>query len=432
MNSIFVGETLDKVKLTIPNIARCGHVQVVGATGRGKTESVIMPWMIQDIINHVPVILIDGKGDKEIKEKVDHIFKEYEFHDWQKAYFNIADIENSATTNPLKFGSSQQIVDRIYATFEFDNFYFKSVSYEACLLAVEVIQKSKDSEVTFKKIFTLLTQDKVFAETLSKLSSQREIELVTRASAYLAQNFKDRQEKISGFLSQAQPFAVGELSVLLNGRVERKEFFTLSEAICPISDKENLYPASNILVFIPTLLYQQTASKLGQMFLQEIAWAVSQKEKETHKQFQSIYLDEFSSFVYPGFIGLLNKARSTKTALHISHQSVADLEEVSKEFAKAIHTNTNVKCVLGVNDPETSDFFAKHFGTKRAEKTTERVKKGSWGDREHTGDMSLRETQEYRVNPNNLRMYSQGQGVLSFIYQGESICEEIQFARLPF
>ena len=42
--------------------------------------------------------------------------------------------------------------------------------------------------------------------------------------------------------------------------------------------------------------------------------------------FTPVYLDEFSSFVYPGFEQILNKARSANVAMHICHQSVGDLE----------------------------------------------------------------------------------------------------------
>ncbi len=137
--------------------------------------------------------------------------------------------------------------------------------------------------------------------------------------------------------------------------------------------------------------------------------------------------------MYPGFIGLLNKARSACLAIHLSHQSLGDIESVSREFATSLHTNTNVKCILGVNDPETADFFAKHFGTRKSEKKTERAEaKPYWGDFERTGHMSVRDVEEYKIDPNNLRNYSRGMGAISMIVEGQVIAEEIQFARASF
>ncbi len=106
---------------------------------------------------------------------------------------------------------------------------------------------------------------------------------------------------------------------------------------------------------------------------------------------------------------------------------------MSREFATSLHTNTNVKCILGVNDPETADFFAKHFGTRKSEKKTERAEANPyWGDFERTGHMSVRDVEEYKIDPNNLRNYSKGMGAISLIVDGLVIAEEIQFARAPF
>ena len=86
-----------------------------------------------------------------------------------------------------------------------------------------------------------------------------------------------------------------------------------------------------------------------------------------------------------------------------------------------------------MNDPDTAAFFAKHFGTRRTEKRTERAEQQKyWGDPERTGHMSVREVEEYKIDPNHLRHYSRGMGAISMINDGQVIAEEIQFARAPF
>lgn len=186
------------------------------------------------------------------------------------------------------------------------------------------------------------------------------------------------------------------------------------------------------VLLLPTLLYQQSASILGKIFLQEIAWSIASREALGDKEFSSLFLDEFGSFVYPGFLGLLNKARSAKLAVHISHQSLGDLSEVSDSFAQAIHTNTNIKCILGVNDPITADFFAKHLGTLDIIEATERAEKDLFGDYDKSGSLNIRQSEAYKIHPNNLKNYSQGKGIISFINNGDAIAEEIQFLRSPF
>ena len=416
MNEIFVGKTTDGFPLCLKDVQRCEHVQVVGSTGRGKTMSVILPWMVQDFIHGKSVILIDGKGDRSLADQLSRFASDPS----DVVVFDISNIERSAVTNPLRHGSPQQIADRIFSTFEFDNSYYEKVSFEALLLVTEILT-DVDEEITFQKIYRALTSDAYFMEFVTA-HEELKAELKNLALEYMARAFKERQEKLSGFLSQLRPFAIGEISILLNGEVSGKDFFSLSDLV-----KRN-HETKAVVILIPTLLYQKTASRLGQMFLQEIAWALVARE---NMKFIPVFLDEFSSFVYEGFLQILNKARSSNVGFHLSHQSMGDLEGISPEFAKAVVTNTNIKCVLGVNDPESADFFARLFGTREANKTTERAERKPLGDLEMSGFMSVRAVEEYKIHPNKLKAMSRGQGVLSFLSHGEPITEEVQFEPIP-
>ena len=104
---VYVGKTTDGAKIFLPEKVRTGHVQILGATGRGKTESVILPWFIRDLQRGYSAVLIDGKGDRELYDRIEHHTKKLD----QKArliVFDLGSPELSAVTNPLKTGSSQQ------------------------------------------------------------------------------------------------------------------------------------------------------------------------------------------------------------------------------------------------------------------------------------------------------------------------------------
>jgi hypothetical protein len=425
MDEVYVGQTVIGQKLAIPSAIRCGHVQVVGATGSGKTESVIVPWMLQDTIQERASILVDGKGDRDILERVKSAYGEADLPLGNLAWLDLGNIDDSFVTNPLLYGSPQQIVDRLFSSFTFENEYFKSVSQEATLLVVRVL-RAASVVPTFKGIFELLQDDGKLSELLAGLPTRERTAVAKGAERLLLTPRRERMEKFSGLLAQLSPFAEGELSALVNASSKEENFFSLTDALLGRGKR-------TILILLPQLLYQEMAASLGKILLQEVAWAVGSREAGGYREFTSLFLDEFGSFVYPGFIGLLNKARSTRVAIHLSHQSLGDIQSVSREFATALHTNTNVKCILGVNDPETADFFAKHFGTRKAEKKTERAeRKGYFDDFERTGHMSVRDVEEYKIDPNNLRTYSMGQGAISMIVHGQVIAEEIQFARAPF
>ncbi|MGK3945914.1 TraM recognition domain-containing protein, partial [Streptomyces caeruleatus] len=71
------------------------------------------------------------------------------------------------------------------------------------------------------------------------------------------------------------------------------------------------------------------------------------------------YLDEFATFACPEFADLVSKARSAGYALHFSHQSIGDLNEVSEGFITRITDNSATKIVLRINDPDSAEFFAR-------------------------------------------------------------------------
>lgn len=416
MSEIYVGKTLDGFPLVLGCENRTEHVQIIASTGRGKTWGVVAPWSIQDFVSGKNVILIDGKGDQKLAGRI----RQFADDPDDVIVFDLGDLPGSATTNPIEFGTAQQIADRIFATFEFENHYYETVSYEALLLLLELFRAQR-KVATFRELYRCLTDDAKFTEFLAGAGT---CEAQSLALAFIAQPFRDRQERLSGFLGQLRPFAVGELADLVNGAVDGRTYFSLSKLI---RDGKGLRNKA-IVILIPALLYQKAAARLGQMFLQEIAWASACRQTD---EFLPVFIDEFSAFVYEGFLQLLNKARSSNIALHLSHQSMGDLESVGPDFAKAIVTNTNVKCVLGVNEPDTAEFFARLFGTKSSTKSTERAEKKMFGDVEMSGFMSVRDVEQYRVHPNRLKAFSKGQGVISFMLDGQPIIEEIQFATIP-
>jgi type IV secretory pathway TraG/TraD family ATPase VirD4 len=107
---------------------------------------------------------------------------------------------------------------------------------------------------------------------------------------------------------------------------------------------------------------------------------------------------------------------------------MSDLSKVSPDFAKSVITNTNVKCILGLNDPETADYFAKHLGTFTEEKLTEQVEEEGFFKRQKaTGRGSMREVESYKVHPNDLKRFTRGRGVLHVPTSKGNVTEVIQF-----
>lgn len=417
--SIFIGKTQDGCELYLPDNKRTSHVQIIGTTGRGKTQSVVLPWVYRDLARSKSVILIDGKGDREIIEDLS-IRASKSTLKVNIINFDLNDSKLNYCYNPLKNGSPQQIVDRIFSSFEFDDSFYRSVQYDICGYLIRLIQETNNT-VSFKLLYMILTDDNELARLLKLLPEASETKKFFRS--HLKDSRNDRKKNLAGLISQLSPFAVGELSHLFNG-----DKSTVSILDVLINESET----PTLLYFgIPTLKYQKIGFQLGKLLLQDLAYCIGEKESHEDKKFCSVFLDEFSEFVYEGFTSILNKARSANVGLHLSHQAISDLTKVSESFANCVNTNTNIKCILGLNDPETADFYARHIGTKAIDKlTTQMSEEGLLGGLEETGMASKRGVEAYKIHPNELKSLYHGKGVIHFASEHGVLTETLDFAPL--
>ena len=433
-NGVFTGRTTDGVRIFIPDEKRTGHVQIIGSTGRGKTESVILPWIVRDLRKGKSAVLIDGKGDSELKDLVQaHAIDIRTVPSVRVITLDLSDPKRSHRTNPLRYGSPTEITDRLFRSLVFQDQFYKQVQYRECLSVVELLH-AEGSEVTIAGIYELLTNR---VRRMEKMKITPNEALKTQLTRSLSVSEKEREERTLGLISQIEPLTKGELGEILNSKIDSNLAnedgesldFSLSEVFTGDSSRQAV-----VIISIPTLKFQESGRILGKILLQEIAWSVGHRSStKGRNDMIPVFLDEFSAFVYDGFIDILNKARSANVPLHLSQQSLGDFEAISPAFAKSVNTNTNVKVLLGLNDPESADFFARHLGTTTTEKVTERGTESGGllrNKRERSGDVSIREVESYKIHPNRLKNFSEGRGVLHFPSGNGFFTEEVQFERL--
>lgn len=113
----------------------------------------------------------------------------------------------------------------------------------------------------------------------------------------------------------------------------------------------------------------------------------------------SVYLDDFSEYLYPGFVSILNKSRSANVGIVFAHQALGDIQTLGDPVANSILTNSNMKIFMRGNSPESAEYFSKVIGTVGTTKFTERQKKGFFGV-DKSGDVSARDVEEFLIHPN--------------------------------
>ncbi len=169
----------------------------------------------------------------------------------------------------------------------------------------------------------------------------------------------------------------------------------------------------------------------GKMILQCLQSAVANRHrgKSVNLNFFSVFLDDFSEYLYPGFVSILNKSRSANVGIVFAHQALGDIKTLGDAIANSILTNANLKVFMRGNDPESAEYFSKVIGTVKAMKYTERRKRGLLKE-EITGDVSARDVEEFIIHPNIFkRELGVGEAVMIIPHEAGSHALNLKFQK---
>ncbi|MDZ4660419.1 MAG: TraM recognition domain-containing protein [Pseudomonadota bacterium] len=387
-NSVFCGTTINGEDVFIKTQQRTMHTQIIGTTNAGKTESVILPWAIQDIKQGRGLILIDGKADKSLLDKLwAYAVQSGRQKDFR--LFSLSNIEESYQFNPLIGGTPEEVTERVFNAFEFENPYYRSVQFEVFSQVMRVFEKAKKIP-TFLRLHQAMTNPAILKYMVQKWDKNDPLK-------QWVDYFKDlpaleRAQRTSGLLAAISHFAFGKASCLFN--TEAPEI-TLDKAL-----------SKNLIVYfqLPVLLSPFLGQASGKMILQCLQGAVANRHRSSNRQpdFFSVFLDDFTEYLYPGFVSILNKSRSANVGIVFAHQALGDIKTLGDPIANSILTNANLKVFMRGNDPDSTEYFSKVIGTSKTVKYTERTKTGFFA-KENTGDASAREVEEFIIHPNKFK-----------------------------
>jgi TraM recognition site of TraD and TraG len=376
--------------------SRLMHTWVVGATGTGKTQSVLLPALFSDVCAKRPVVFIDGKGDKSTLDAL-----------WTMAlvakrqgdfkYFDLRNPGASLSFSPLLHGSPNEQLDKIMAALRWDNEFYRATSMSSLLRVLRALRAAG-------RPYTL---DDVLA-ALSSLDALRELAALVKDAGVkdeleeLARRWKEVQVETSGLRAQLESMLMTDFGQLLKSPV-------------PALDLAEAYRNNSIVYFaLPVARFPETAPLVAKLILADLnSVAGMVQDGQLERKFCSVVIDEFAAFAMPLFIDLLNKARSAGMAITISHQSMrGDLAAAKPGFLEQVAACTNVKVVLAQNESQDAEYAAGLAGTYKTAKYTDQTETVLIAGERRTGVGSVREVDEYRISPNLIRGLAQGEAVV--------------------
>ncbi len=394
---VFLGKSVKKKKsIYLSCEMRKMHTHVVGSTGSGKTDSVILPLFSQDIEKGHGALVMDAKGDRETLNKiyyhVKRVGREKDF-----LFFSLAYPEKSNTYNPLLRGNPTELKDKIISANVWTEEFYKKKSEETLLLLMKAL-KEKTEIVTFHKLYELLSSEK----KLSSLAKELKTEHLKEAMFSILTNYRVFQKDLSGLTADL-------------GMISESEFADILTAEKPEIDLLDAYLNKKIVYFqLNAQGYEETARRFGRIILQDlktISNYIQAYLTEDKRSFFPVFIDEFSNFAYEPFIEFLNKARGAHLAILIAHQSLGDLEKTGSHFSKQVLENCNIKIVMRQDDPTSIETYSRISGTVKSLKDTYQTDEGILG-KDLTGLGTMREVDEFRIKPNTIRELARGEAAV--------------------
>jgi hypothetical protein len=178
-------------------------------------------------------------------------------------------------------------------------------------------------------------------------------------------------------------------------------------------------------------LFRIQAPAMGKVMLMDVQQEGSLRQvfrRTRNQRAFSVTVDEFYNFADHSIIDSLNKLRDANLEFTLAHQSIADLELVSKEFAVAVWDNTRTKDILNQDNPELCEKLAKSIGTHQVVEKTVRMQQGALLSSLTTGDASSKLVEAYKLHPNGIKSLARcGQG---YLFNDEGL-RPVSYGMLP-
>ncbi len=403
--------------VSIPDIQRCQHLQLLGMTGTGKTAGIFIPLIYQDAFKKRPVIILDAKGEMSAINQLNAILGSIGRGD-DFLLFSLAHKEISCTYNPLYVGECdpQVVIDAFFNNFKTDNQFYRETA-KTIFTNVFYILHSLGKPFTPMDVYTYLTDIRCRQDINKQVEATSGkgplyLKLLTTMLSKLTEQYKGWEHVITGFNN----YLLDHRDDILN---EDDSDIVLTDAI---RERKVVY------FQLPTNAYPIQAVSIARMIQANLRYISSliQTGKMPKDILVSIIIDEYASFAEESFVEVLNKARSSGMMVTLAHQSLSDLSAISDSFMRRIDENTLNKIYLKQTDPQLCELIAKSMGTYTKEEKTYRMVGGKFGNQVHVGDSSNKIVNEFHFPPDKVkRLHKYGQGY--YIYRGENVEKCVNF-----
>ena len=420
---------------------RSMHMHVLGKTGSGKSLSVLFPMALQDALDGKGLLVMDAKGSDENVRIMKAIaalsgrekeLKVFALPAWNNASvfshtYNMLYVRPAGTRGPDDAGGDVgAVAERVFAVLPLgDNEYYNTQAQVVFVNICRVLHGMRDAAgrglvFTMRDVAVALKgigADGGYAAALQHcLAHSANREAAREVENQVSRLGRDVHKTFSGVVGAVDKF----LSPIAN-------------AYAPDIIFEDVLETNGLVyVQLPGNLFKLQAPAMGKVMLQDVQQEGSLRQvfrASRNQRTFSVLVDEFYNFADLSIVDSLNKLRDANLHYTLAHQSIADLELVSKEFATAVWDNTRTKVILNQDNPQLCEAVSKSIGTQQVIERTVRRQQGALFTSLSTGDASSKLVETFKLHPNAIKALAPyGQG---YCYFGGDNLAALAFGMLP-
>lgn len=382
----------EPVSLTRQQLAE--HALVVGATGSGKTTTLLH--LAAGIIRAGnPIVVLDCKGTDSTL--VDRLATESAaagrpFYRWS--------LDGPTHWNPLARGDATRLKDKLVAGEQWtEPHYQRRAERHLQWIARLLLARGNSGAPSLHEVVRYADRDAI--EVLTREVPE---ELAEEAQHYLdtldSRAHQDLHGAISRLANVTESIAGPWIAPGVDGAALDLHSALLEGAVVAFQ--------------LPSGDYPQVCAQIGGMALIELQTVAAQLQRDAWGGQAFVAVDEFSALDGTHLLGLLARGRSAGVSVLLATQELADLQIARPEFADQVLANTSVKLAHRVEVPESAERLAAIAGTRRTWQATHQVHEHTRSARadQGTGLGSMREVDEFVVHPNEIKRLPRGRAVL--------------------
>jgi len=412
---IRLGKTILGDPYSIPVSALTHHMQVVGASGFGKTNF-LTHILFHHIEHHLGMLFIDLKADTEM---VDQIISHCKRHNRLSSLkiFSAGHPDLSIPYNLFRHGDASELKDKLIGAFEWSEVFYQKEAESFLLRVLRALVHLRDSKnllFHLGDIYECLTNPKALLLIANELPPEARDLKEDLFDLELQLKNPSKYEKFQGVRTDIELLIKAEFGPLLCSGSGGLDLW------------ESMQKGDIIYILLDSRRYGKTAERLGKMILQDLSTNTGKRgqiPKEERRYF-TVMIDEFADLVTESFSKLIGQARSANVGIIVAHQELADLRRESEALQNQIMQNTATTVAFLQKVQESAETLAGMIGTYEAKEITRQRNENNWLTPKQTGMGSEKDVDRYLVHPNEFKRLQRGECVIISKYP-EAIHERV-------